>query len=96
MLEAPGGSPDREKFYPIEENLGKNCVFWCLGGQIACGFPKVNLEGRTKCEGMIDDVCLYIKDGRQPSSLTEEQIIELKTRAPGLLDKSYIPPGDIV
>lgn len=32
-------------------------------GQLAvgCFFPKFEMEGRTSCEGMIDDVCLFLK-----------------------------------
>ncbi|MBI2039863.1 hypothetical protein HYT18_02215 [Candidatus Microgenomates bacterium] len=84
------------KFYPSEQNLGKNCSFWDLKGRFAgCNFPRVEMQGRTSCERMIDDVCLLLKDGRRPSSLTEEQIRELKLRIPKFDEKHYIPPGDI-
>jgi len=84
---------ETEKFYPNEENLGKNCTFWNLRGRrVGCNFPKVQMEGRLSCEGMIDDVCLLLKNGRTPRSLTEEQIRELKTRKPGF----DIPPGDTI
>lgn len=87
---------ESEKFYPSEENLGKECRFWDLFGRFAgCNFPKAEMEGRTSCEGLIDDVCLYLKDGRGPKSLTEEQIKELKLRMPAFDEKTYIPPGDI-
>ncbi len=83
---------EREKNFPTEANLGKSCRFWNMG----CRFPKTEIRGRTSCEGIIDDVCLFLKDGRRPKSLTEEQIRELKLRAPSLIDRSYIPPGDII
>lgn len=85
---------EAEKFYPQETNLGKSCSFWHLKGRFAgCNFPKLQMEGRTSCEGIIDDVCLFLKDGRKPASLTEEQIIELRTRIPKFGQKPYIPPG---
>ncbi len=83
-----------EQSYPIEANLGMDCQYWCLGGlATGCCFPKVELKGRRSCEGIIDDVCLFIKDGRKPTSLTGEEITELKTHAPRFTDKSYLPPG---
>ena len=86
---------DRERLYPTEENLGKECMFWNLKGRFAgCNFPRAEMEGRTSCEGMIDDVCLYLKGGgKAPISLTAEQIKELKTRKPDFQNKPYIPPG---
>lgn len=86
---------ESEKFYPSEENLGKTCLFWDLfGGFTGCNFPYVQMEGRVSCEGLIDDVCLFLKDGRRPKSLTEEQIRELKIRIPSFEEKLYIPPGE--
>lgn len=83
--------------FPAEANLGRNCLFWSNGDSLpyGCAYPKAELMGRLSCEGMIDDVCLFMKDGRLPRSLTVEQIVELKTRPPSLDDKSYIPPGSI-
>ncbi len=87
---------ETEKFYPNEGNLEKECLFWDLKGRFAgCNFPKAQMEGRTSCEGIIDDVCLLLKNGRRPSSLTEEQIKELQTRMPSFGEKTYIPPGDV-
>lgn len=85
-----------EKFYPSDENLGKNCIFWDLNGRVAgCNFPKAQMQGRTSCEGVVDTVCLYLKDGRRPESLTEEQIRELKLNLPDTgSNKQYIPPGE--
>lgn len=81
-----------EKYYPSEENLGKDCTFWCLGGLAAgCSFPKFGLEGRRSCEGIIDDICLYIKDGRIPSSMTAEQRSALRTTLP---NPDNLPPGE--
>jgi len=86
---------ETEKFYPNEGNLGKECLFWDMHGRFfGCNFPKVEMERRTSCEGIIDDVCLYLKDKRPPKSLTEVQIRELKTRMPSFDEKTYIPPGE--
>ncbi len=81
-----------EKFYPRVDNLGKECTWW--NKSIGCTFPKAEMEGRTSCEGIIDDVCLYLKDGRKPASLSSEQILMLKTTPPSP-NKLSIPPGDI-
>lgn len=89
-----------ETFYPKEENLGKTCSFWDVNSEIpkesrGCTFPKAEMEGRTSCEGFIDDFCLFLKDGRSPPSLKEEQIIEIKTRIPGSSNRD-LPPGESV
>jgi hypothetical protein len=85
-----------ERFYPKSDNLGKNCLFWQLGEiTTACCFPKAELAGRRSCEGLIDDVCLFIKDGIEPSSLSEEQVVEIKTRVPTLNNNLLLPPGEI-
>lgn len=87
---------ESERKYPKEVNLGRDCLYWCLGGIASgCCFPKVELEGRRSCEGIVDDVCLFIKDGRRPSSLTDSQMVELKTRAPNLQKSLHLPPGDV-
>ena len=81
----------KEKFYPTEDNLGKDCEFWSPDPQnLRCIFPKVNMEGRTSCEGIIDDMCLYLKDGRRSPNISEDQIRELKLNPPSLGNKSYI------
>ena len=82
---------EREDFWPTEENLGKNCRFWNM--QKGCTFPKKEMEGRRSCEGIIDDVCLFLKDRRLPKSLTSEQLLELRLRIPGRSPLD-IPPGD--
>lgn len=83
-----------ETFYPKEENLGENCQYWALGRITSgCCFPKIELSGRQSCEGMIDDVCLFIKDARKPNSLTNEQVSEIKTRIPGTINNN-LPPGN--
>lgn len=84
-------SREREYFLPTEENIGKNCRFW--GQEFGCIFPKKEMEGRRNCEGIVDDVCLFFKDGRFPKSLTPEQVLELKLRLPGESPLD-IPPGD--
>lgn len=85
-----------EKFYPVEANLGKNCQFWNLRGRFTgCNFPKAELEGRTSCEGVIDDVCLFIIDRKRPNSLTGDQINAIKTELPNLKGNPNLPTGDI-
>lgn len=93
-----------ERFYPKVENLGKECRFWQMLegdaqqriGEIAtgCVFPKFELQGRQSCEGIVDDVCLYIKDGRTPKSLIEEQIAEIQFKIPDGNNRD-LPPGDV-
>lgn len=80
-----------EKFYPKEENIGENCMFWQMG----CEYPKEEIIGRTSCEGMIDDVCLFLVKGRIPKSLSKEQIERLKLNPPSLTHGFLIPPGGI-
>lgn len=65
-------------------------------GNIATGciYPKYEMEGRVSCEGIIDDVCLYLKNGRIPKSLTEQQINEIRLRIPNGQNRD-LPPGDI-
>ena len=82
-----------ERFYPKAENLGKPCKFWNNKG--GCRFPKFEMEGRTSCEGVIDDICLWLKNGRTPTALTPKQMLEIKTRPP-TKSKHHIPPGNIV
>lgn len=83
-----------ERFYPKEENLGKNCLYWSLGGYLMrCCYPKAELEGRQSCEGLIDDVCLYVKDGRPAPSLSDQQIREIQARMP--IVGFFLPPGDV-
>ena len=87
---------ESERFYPKEVNLGSDCLYWCLGGLASgCSFPKAELEGRRSCEGIIDDVCLFVKNGREPRSLSDEQMIEIKTRAPDPANQYKLPPGNI-
>lgn len=82
----------QEKFYPREENLGKECKYWNLDGRYhGCNYPKTQMEGRTSCEGIIDDVCLYLKDGRIPKDT--DMLEKLKLQTPQFGQKPYIPPG---
>lgn len=81
-----------EKFYPKAENLGKNCKYW--DNREGCLYPKVEMEGRRSCEGVVDDVCLFIKDGRTPQSLTPDQILKIKIRIPDPNRNIDLPPGD--
>lgn len=84
-----------ERLYPNEESLGENCMFWGLDGTPGCCFPKAELMGRLSCEGIVDDTCLFVKNGRTASSLSEEQMLEIKTRAPRLDNRFNLPPGGI-
>lgn len=80
-----------ERFYPTEENLGKNCMFWDLNGRFrGCNFPKIEMAGRTSCEGIVDDVCLQLQKTRP---LTNPQLKDLKPEPPKLGQKPHIPPG---
>ena len=84
-----------EGSYPGVETLGDNCQYWRIGmPNPGCHYPKAELTGRLSCEGMIDDVCLFIKDGRFAPSLSEDQMLEIKTRAPSL-ERNNLPPGRI-
>lgn len=83
-----------EKVSPKEQNLGKNCIYWDLGGVATnCCFPKFELEGRTTCRGIIDDVCLYVKDGRTPGEFSQMLLNGIKTSIP---NSALLPPGEIV
>ena len=94
----------QERSYPSGETLGKECQFWQSFeddarkrlSEIATGciFPKYEMEGRTSCEGIIDDVCLYLKEGRSPKSLTQEQIDEIRFKIPDGNNRD-LPPGDV-
>lgn len=93
-----------EKNYPKLNNLGKDCRFWKRKistldhdeQQTGCIYPKAEVIGRTSCEGIIDDVCLYLITGRKPKSLTEEQRKNLKLSPPSLTNEFLIPPGDTI
>jgi hypothetical protein len=58
-----------EAYYPKEENLGQNRMFWTT--ERVCDFPKLEMEGRRSCEGIVDNVCLFLEEGRRPTSVTE-------------------------
>ena len=84
----------RETYYPKVDNLGENCEFW--DNQHGCWYPKAEMMGRMSCDGIIDPVCIYLKDGIKVEGfdLTEEQITELKTKAPEIRPRNYsIPAG---
>ena len=85
---------ENERVYPHEQNLGKECLYWSLGGIAAkCCFPKYELEGRTTCGGVIDDVCLYVKDGRTPGPTSQILLEGIRSMPP---DSSLLPPGEII
>lgn len=82
-----------ERFYPTEENLGENCQFWDFHGRFTgCNFPKAEMEGRTSCEGIIDNVCLFLKNGRDPKNI-EVEGLKLEPPKPG--QKPHVPAGQI-
>lgn len=71
-----------EVYYPSEENLGQKCEFWDKQGAY-CSYPKTILIGRMSCKGVIDEVCLCLKDRRMPQApLTEVQRHELDVADP--------------
>ena len=71
-----------ERYHPSEENLGHPCSFWAIGGMVmACSFPRKELYDRRACKGTVDEVCLFLKDGRQPENLTPENKTEIRKRA---------------
>ena len=78
--------------YPREINLGENCAYW----QQSCVFPKAEVEGRMSCDGIIDPICIFLIDGRRVKgfSLTEEQVMELKTTPPLFVKRNYSIPAD--
>lgn len=85
---------ENEKCYPTDRNLGRDCLYWGLGGIAAsCCFPKAELQGRKTCGGSIDDVCLYIKDGRPPGEFSEMLLAGIKYSPP---NSSLLPPGEII
>jgi hypothetical protein len=84
-------------YYPNEGNLGRNCLFWNLDEtNLNCCYPKAELEGRRSCEGIVDDVCLYILERRIPKSLTEAERQEIRLRIPLESSSELLPPGDTV
>jgi len=82
---------ERKNRWPTEKTIGEECIFWG-GRDIGCIFPKKEMYGRESCRGSVDEVCLALKNGRPPESLTPEQILELKTRVPN--SPLSIPPGN--
>jgi len=73
----------REKLYPCAENLGKDCKFWRSNpDKMECSFPNAKMNGRQDCEGLIDDICLFLKDGRRSPNITEGEILRLKLNPP--------------
>lgn len=84
--------PERKKFAPEEKNLGKPCMFWDIHGRhVGCNYLKLEMEGRTSCEGIVDQMCLCLKDGRRPVGVSEEVLMRLRTRIPSFGPKTYIP-----
>lgn len=80
-----------EKFYPREENLEKPCRFWSLDKPgFGCTFPKFELKDRVACEGIVDEVCLYIKDKRRPSNICDDDLIAIKINPPLEGSRSYV------
>lgn len=86
---------EQDRYYPTEAHLGLNCMFWNEAGAY-CTFPKAELNGRRSCEGVVDDVCLFIKDRREPLSLSMEQRLALRIRPPSEDSALHLPPGETV
>lgn len=85
-----------KKYFPNKDNLGQNYLYWAVGGlATGCCYSKAELAGRRSCEGAVDDVCLYVRDGRTPVSLSNKQIANIKTSVPNL-HYNNLPPGDTV
>lgn len=84
---------NQERFYPGKETLGRECIFW--NNTSGCWFPKFEIQGRRSCEGLIDTVCLYLKDRVQLGGLTEAQVRLLKFSPPQEA-KHYVPAGEII
>lgn len=83
---------ERKKYSPQENNLGQECRYWDLGGTYkGCNYPKIEMCGRTSCEGIIDEMCLFLKDGRTAKSVLREVLSELKTQPSSPGTKHYIP-----
>ena len=78
---------DREESLPLVENIGENCLFW----DNQCAHPKAEMQGRVSCEGVVDDICIYLRTRVRPESLTEAQIADLKLNPPAQGVKHYIP-----
>jgi hypothetical protein len=53
----------------------------------------MELEGRTTCGGIIDDVCLKVLIGRAPGKTSQMLLEGIKTQLP---DSSLLPPGEII
>lgn len=84
-----------ERYYPSQEHIGQNCMYWQLGGlSTGCCYPKAEVEGRRSCEGVVDDVCLYVLHGVDAPSLTDAQKIAINTRPPSHEAIEQLPPGD--
>jgi len=65
-----------------------------MGGvAIGCSFPKMGMAGRLSCEGVIDNVCLYIKNGYRMPSLSGKKVIQIRLVQAGG-DTRDLPPGE--
>jgi hypothetical protein len=70
-------------YYPDLDNIGRKCKFWGIGKTaLTCAFPKAELYGRHDCQGTIDAVCLYLRNGDWLDGLTIQQIDDASQRAP--------------
>ncbi len=87
--------PEQKKYYPSEKNLGQPCMFWNFkeGRYVGCNYPKLEMEGRTSCEGIIDPVCIYLLDRKILPGLPA-QLLEDKSKLPKIGQKPEIPSSD--
>jgi hypothetical protein len=82
------GSTDN---YPLPENMGENCMYWTL--ENGCAYPKYEVQGRRSCEGIIDDVCLFMRG--KISELIHISPIEAQAmKTNPFPDATTLPPGD--
>lgn len=81
-------------FYPKGPNIGRNCSFWANqeDSPAQCCDTQHKLLGRTTCRSVIDDVCLFIIEGREPSPITKLLLDGINV---GLPDATVLPPGQL-
>lgn len=82
-----------DTFFPNEDNLGQDCMFWnSQVPDVGCMCPRIEVQGRISCEGIIDEVCLFLKDNRDTNKIPPAEKVLLRIHAPLFKDKHYIPP----
>ncbi len=80
------------RFYPKTDNFGENCLFWSTNE--GCLYQKAELLGRRTCEGLIDDVCLFVMGvGKIPDGMSDEEANRIKNHP--AYSGINLPPGNI-